>query len=83
MQVKLTLDPNIDKKLIDELKKRANGGPLSKALYLFTYELFFSRPCLGPIQDQIGPIQDPIGPEDASVGPDALAGALADIEEEW
>lgn len=79
-QVKLNLDEQIDAKLITELEKFANGGPMSKALYLFVYDLWHFRAYSGHIPTQDDPIQ---GQDSTESGPAGLAESLKEIEEGW
>lgn len=80
MQIKLNLDDNIDADLILELQDRADGGALSKALYLVIYEWFFTRAGNSPIKAKFVPEQTP---DSLDAGPDDLSEAIAKIDEDW
>jgi hypothetical protein len=80
MQIKLTLDKNVDSDVIEALEKKANGGPITKALYRAILEWHAGRASTGAIQTQDDLIEVPDMPP---AGPDGLAGALASIEEGW
>ncbi len=43
MQIKFTLDGQVDANLINELQDRSNGGPISKVIYLAIYEWYFMK----------------------------------------
>lgn len=40
MQIRVTFDDLADAEMIDEIVRRSNGGPLSKALYRIVHEWY-------------------------------------------
>lgn len=54
MRINLNLDDRIDQELISFLKKSANGGALSKALYLYVNRTFWTKPKNGQKQAELG-----------------------------
>lgn len=43
MEIRLRLDDKVDADIITEIKRLANNGPVSKALYRIVLEWYFSR----------------------------------------
>ncbi len=78
--IKLTLDTNVDKKLIVFLFGAALDSPKTKALYLGIYQLFHFWAYNGQIQVQDGQIQ---GQDVQESGPDVLATALEELDKAW
>lgn len=80
MQIKLTLDQKVDEDIILALEEKANGGPITKALYRAILEWYADRACSNTIQAQNDHIQAPIMPD---AGSNEMADAIANIEEGW
>jgi hypothetical protein len=83
MESRLRFDDEVDADIIAEIKKMANGGPISKALYRIVLEWYFLRENhfvpknIKPAADQGEPAADQ-GQNDKH-----LASLLSGIDKDW
>lgn len=81
MQIKFTLDDQVDADLIKELQNRSNGGRLSRVLYLAIYEWYFWKCGQSTDQAQISTDQ---AQSSTDLGQnDDLADVVNFIKDEW
>lgn len=81
MQIKLTLDDQVDKNLILALQNLSNGGPLAKVLYLVIYEWHFWKCAQSTDLGQSG---TDLGQSGTDLGQtDDLSDVINLIKDEW
>lgn len=83
MEIRLRLDDKVDADIITEIKKRANGGPVSKVLYRIVLEWGFLRkndfvPKVQGFEMDQGETAANQGQKDA-----CLDGVLSAIDKDW
>ena len=84
MRINLNLDEKIDQEFILFLQESANGGALSKALYLYVYRTFWGKPENEQKRTEIdrnGSISDTNETELDEIG-DGENGKITEISEE-